>query len=114
LRKFLKRYCNYRNEIEQNVDSTFERKYSKYKITYHKFIPKKYIVKNVSNSHCTLYIHNFLSLENVEISMQVLNRQLFVITTSFRETTSDWVLSNKLFEEAGLPSYRDTKLAEKW
>jgi len=34
-------------------------------------------VKNVSNSHCTLYIRNFLSLENVEILMQVSNWQLF-------------------------------------
>ena len=34
-------------------------------------------IKNISNSHCTLYICNFLSLENVEISMQVSNRQLF-------------------------------------
>ena len=34
-------------------------------------------IKNVSNSHCTLYIHNFLSFKNVEISMQVSNRQLF-------------------------------------
>jgi len=39
-------------------------------------------VKNVSNSHCTLYIRNFLSLENVEISMQVSNRQFFHRKTS--------------------------------
>jgi len=53
-------------------------------------------VKNVSNSHCTLYIRNFLSLENVEISMQVSNRQLSyhndsIETMSFRGTISDWV-----------------------
>jgi len=48
-------------------------------------------VKNVSNSHYTLYIRNFLSFENVEISMQVSNRQLFyrndVETMFFRGTT---------------------------
>jgi len=53
-------------------------------------------VKNVSNSHSTLYIHNFLSLENVEISMQVSNRQFFhrndVETTSFRGTISGILL----------------------
>ena len=37
---WLERYCNCWNEIETNVDSYFERKYSKYKIMYHKFIPK--------------------------------------------------------------------------
>ena len=31
----------------------------------------------MSNSHCILYICNFLSLENIEILMQVSNRQLF-------------------------------------
>jgi len=35
---WLEWYCNCRNE--KNVDSTFERKYSKYKIMYRKFIPK--------------------------------------------------------------------------
>ena len=67
------------------VDSIFEQKYFKInKITYHKFIPK--ILKIYQISHCTLYIRNFLSFENIEISMQVSNRQLFykdVETTSF-------------------------------
>jgi len=45
------------------------------------------------------FIRNFWLLENVEISTQVLNRQLFelndVETISFRRTISDWVGSSK-------------------
>jgi len=79
------------------VDSIFEQKYFKInKITYHKFIPK--ILKMYQISHCTLYIRNFLSFENIEISMQVSNRQLFykdVETTSFWGTISDWEVRRK-------------------
>jgi len=78
--------------MKKKINSTFERKYSKYKMMYHKIYTKN--IKNISYFHCTLYIRNFLSLENVEISMQVSNRQLFhrndVEKTFFRGAISDW------------------------
>jgi len=58
---------------------------------YHKFIPK---LLKMYQTLIALYVRNFLLLENVEISMQVSNRQLFyrndVETTSFRGIISDW------------------------
>jgi len=94
----IRAYCNCRNEIEENVDSIFEQKYSKYKITYHKFIPK---ILKIYQILIALYICNFVSLENVEISTQILNRQLFhcndVETTSFQRTISDWVAVSYIY-----------------
>jgi len=61
-------------------------------MTYHKFIPK------ILKMYQTLSLHSYIifCLENVEISMQVSNRQLLhrndVETMSFRGTISDWIL----------------------